>query len=366
MKLKKLLSLAMATIIISGYTPITETVSFSNSMILETSAASNSKLKAPAGIKSAATANSIVLQWNKITGSDGYRIYMYDSSKKKYVKYKSVSGTKCTVSNLKANTEYYFKITALVKNNDKYSAQEYSEKISVTTKKLAAPQNITATTNYSSVEIKWGSIKGADAYRVYQYDSSSKKYVTVTTTSSTNYTAIGLTSGKTYKFKVAALIKNGQNYSAQTVSSVISATTTTDAKLQTADFTVYDKNGNEVKLSDYAGKPIVVNIWASWCGPCRSELPYFDTLYNELGDDVVFMMVNSTGGRETKDVAKDFIKDKGYGFPLYFDSRHRASSAYSVSAIPTTLFIDRDGKLVHKEIGAMDEDELRDFIDNIL
>ncbi len=152
----------------------------------------------------------------------------------------------------------------------------------------------------------------------------------------------------------------------QTLSSVISETTSTNAKLQTADFMVYDKNGNEVYLSDYAGKPIVVNIWATWCGPCRSELPYFNTVYNELGDDVVFMMVNCTSGRETQSVVEKFVKDNGYDFPVYFDKKYKANNAYNVRGIPTTLFIDRDGKLVHTEVGSMSEDELRDFIDDIL
>ncbi len=101
MKFKKLLFLAMAAIIVSGYTPASGTMSVSDCIVLEASAASNAKLKAPDDIKTTATANSITLQWDKVSGADGYRIYMYDSTQKKYVKYKSVSGTKCTVSNLK-------------------------------------------------------------------------------------------------------------------------------------------------------------------------------------------------------------------------------------------------------------------------
>lgn len=95
-------------------------------------------------------------------------------------------------------------------------------------------------------------------------------------------------------------------------------------------------------------------------------MPYFNKLYNELGDDVVFMMVNCTGSRESQGSVETFVKNKGYDFPVYFDKRYKARSAYDVSGIPTTLFIDRDGKLVHKEVGSTDEDELRDFIEEIL
>ena len=81
------------------------------------------------------------------------------------------------------------------------------------------------------------------------------------------------------------------------------AASTEDAepeKVAAPDFTVYDGTGTEVRLSDYVGKPIVLNFWASWCGPCQSEMPEFDAAYEELGEDIHFLMVNMTdGSRET-------------------------------------------------------------------
>lgn len=131
-------------------------------------------------------------------------------------------------------------------------------------------------------------------------------------------------------------------------------------KVPAPDFTVVDSQGNSVKLSDFIGKPVVVNFWASWCPPCKAELPDFDKVWAELGEDVVFMMVNATdGGRETEEIAKDFLAKQSYAFPVYFDIDQEASYTYGVTSLPTTLFIDKDGYLVTGATSMIDEETLR-------
>ncbi|NLD87255.1 MAG: TlpA family protein disulfide reductase [Clostridiales bacterium] len=133
-----------------------------------------------------------------------------------------------------------------------------------------------------------------------------------------------------------------------------------------ADFTVFDLEGNEVKLSDFFGKPVVVNFWASWCGPCRMELPAFDNLAEEYGEDVEFMMVNLTDGyRETVSGIEKFVTSNGLTFPLYFDINGNASTAYSVYSIPLTVFIDSDGNVKNKHNGTMSENKLRTYIESL-
>jgi len=112
------------------------------------------------------------------------------------------------------------------------------------------------------------------------------------------------------------------------------------------DFTMVDAEGNSVKLSDYFGKPIVLNFWASWCGPCKSEMPDCEEVYQAQGDDIQFLMVNVTGGRETLESAKAFIADSGYTFPVFFDTETEGAMTYGAYSIPMTFFINSDGNLV--------------------
>lgn len=132
------------------------------------------------------------------------------------------------------------------------------------------------------------------------------------------------------------------------------------------DFTVYDKNGKEVKLSDFAGKPTVVNFWASWCGPCQMEMPDFEEKYRELGSEINFLMVNMTdGSRETVKIASAFIKKKSYTFPVYYDTESNAAITYNVYSLPTTYFIDSDGYITAQTTGAIDGKTLQKGIDMI-
>lgn len=132
------------------------------------------------------------------------------------------------------------------------------------------------------------------------------------------------------------------------------------------DFTVYDAEGNPVKLYDYTGKPIVLNFWASWCGPCQMEMPDFHEKYLTLGEEVQFLMINMTdGSRETVESASDFIAQQGYTFPVFYDTTTEAAMTYGAYSLPTTFFISAEGHAIARATGAIDGETLQRGIDMI-
>mgnify|MGYP000976693536 CR=1 FL=1 len=138
------------------------------------------------------------------------------------------------------------------------------------------------------------------------------------------------------------------------------------SRIQAPDFKVYDNNGDPVLLSDHFGKPIVLNFWASWCPPCKSEMPTFDSVYKDVKNDVQFLMIDLVDGqKETVESGKEYIEEQGYTFPVFFDTDGSAGDMFQISAIPTTYFIDKSGSIVSYRRGPMDAMQLQSGIDGI-
>jgi len=144
--------------------------------------------------------------------------------------------------------------------------------------------------------------------------------------------------------------------------------TETEKITETApDFTFLNTDGEEVRLADLTGKPIIINFWATWCPPCCGELPHFEKACVQYGEKIQFLMMNVTDGtRDTVTSATKFCQENGYTFPLYFDTRGEGARAYSLMSIPLTVMISADGQILYQHIGAITEEELFSILEKYI
>jgi len=139
-------------------------------------------------------------------------------------------------------------------------------------------------------------------------------------------------------------------------------------KIMAPDFSLKDLDGNTVKLSDYRGKIVFLNFWASWCGPCTSEMPEFEKVHRQFSKegDAVILAVNLTDGfRETEEKARKFIADNGYTMKVLLDTTGSAAKDYGIYSIPTTYVINRDGSIVTYMEGARPGKVLLDIYEKL-
>ena len=134
--------------------------------------------------------------------------------------------------------------------------------------------------------------------------------------------------------------------------------------LKAPDFTVLDMSGNSVKLSDYTGKPIIVNFWATWCTYCVREMPDFEAMYKKYGDRVNFLMVNVED--TSLSTIQKYLDNNGYTFPVYNDASGTAAYTYGVTGYPTTYFFDANGSARYKAPGMIDGATLESIILELL
>lgn len=121
------------------------------------------------------------------------------------------------------------------------------------------------------------------------------------------------------------------------------------------DFTAELIDGSTVTLSDFKGKPVIINFWATWCGPCVKEMPAFERLKENYGDEIGILAVNCG---EDADTIKDFADANGYTFPIALDEEYQVSMLYPTNSIPYTVVINGNGKVTHVSSGAVDADTM--------
>lgn len=127
------------------------------------------------------------------------------------------------------------------------------------------------------------------------------------------------------------------------------------------DFTLLDLNGQQVSLSDFRGKYVLINFWATWCKYCDAEMPDLQRLYDG-NEDLVVLAVNV---QEEKGVVENYIKKGGYDFPVVLDQDGQVAISYLVSAFPTSYFVDKEGILLGGVPGMMTYEQMVQILENI-
>lgn len=162
----------------------------------------------------------------------------------------------------------------------------------------------------------------------------------------------------------AVAASDSKQSSPDTLSSSGQTTTTSDSKqtgLDTSgekaiDFTLKDLDGKKVALSDYKGKNVYLNFFATWCPPCRAEMPDIEKVYQKYKDKDFVVLAVDLG--EDRNTVKSFIEKNKFNFKVLLDSDQTVGEQYSTTAIPVSIFIDKKGNIVAKKVGAMTSGEM--------
>jgi peroxiredoxin len=132
------------------------------------------------------------------------------------------------------------------------------------------------------------------------------------------------------------------------------------------DFTLKSLSGKNLKLSEYRGNVVLLNFWASWCGPCREEMPLLNYLHNRY--EAVGFVVLGVNVEEQSEMARSYIVDRPVDFPILLDNTNEVSKLYKVIAMPSTVLIDRNGNMryLHQGFKAGDEKKYKKLVKKLV
>jgi len=126
------------------------------------------------------------------------------------------------------------------------------------------------------------------------------------------------------------------------------------------DFEIENLRGEKKHLSDYQGKVVVLNFWATWCGPCKDEMPFFQEIYEKYASEIAVLAVNN---QETVDKVSPFVEELGLTYEILMDYDGSVATQYQVIGFPTTYFIDPNGIIKFLHVGVLTEEQLDGYLD---
>ncbi len=131
---------------------------------------------------------------------------------------------------------------------------------------------------------------------------------------------------------------------------------------QAPAFSLEDLDGAQVSLAAFRGRPVLINFWASWCPPCRAEMPELQRVYASQGSDGLMILAVNLSTQDNLDDVRRFVAEQGLTFPILLDSEQAVTAAYRVNPLPTSVFVTPEGKVHLVQIGQMD----RGFVESVL
>jgi peroxiredoxin len=215
------------------------------------------------------------------------------------------------------------------------------------TKKPVITEGPTPQPGDTSVTIAWKTDENSTSFVKYGTDSSYPFPSTEDTHKTTSHSIYitGLTPETTYHYQVISSDEAGYTLTSGDYTFRTGSTTNAAPYAGSAapDFTLHDLDGNQVSLSQFRGKKVILNFWASWCTPCKIELPHLQTVWNKYsaGGDVAFLTV--AGSQSDEGAIRSYVKDNNYNFTVCLDSDDSTFNTYEIVSIPKTYFIDKGG-----------------------
>lgn len=131
------------------------------------------------------------------------------------------------------------------------------------------------------------------------------------------------------------------------------------------DFELMTLDGEKMSLSSLRGKKVILNFWATWCPPCRSEMPDMQKIQDKYDGEVVIAAVNLTSSEKSIDAVKSFVDELGLSFPVLIDEKGKINNQFEVISYPTSYYVDENGVITTKFVGAMTYEQMEEFLSNM-
>jgi thiol-disulfide isomerase/thioredoxin len=277
------------------------------------------------------------------------------------------------LTGLEPNTTYYFKIISADAAGNEVTHEGELKPIAEAdeTAPTISGLNVSNVTESSAI-ITWHTNESATSQVKYSKSEEVSSTTPIDNNPTTDHsvTLTNLDSGTTYNYIVMSKDAAGNvanSPSGQTFTTESAIPVGSNVFDRAPDFTVQNPDGEDVNvnLRDYRGKIVMINFWATWCVPCKEEMPFIQAVSDNWSSQDLAIFSIAAKEKENLNVVNEFISDNGYTFPVYYDSQGQAKSLYNINIWPTTFLIDDEGIIRYMQVGSFsNQTELEDRLNS--